>query len=149
MNQPLDVQYNIYNLCIKTTTFQMYAFHFRPIRWARRAFWCPILIIRLATIALSSSNCNPTSPWLWDMILVHLCVEFGTTSGIFSFIILIVVCLRWLVLAKDKSYTTISTLSSVRIDVVVRKTSYKGEKDQRRVNNHICECTRVVINTCK
>ena len=42
----------------------------------------------------------------------------GATSRIFSFIILIVVCLKWLILINEKSYTTMSTLSSFKVDVL-------------------------------
>ena len=37
---------------------------------------------------------------------------------IFSFSILIVVCRRWHVLVKEKSYTRVSTLVNVRVDVL-------------------------------
>ena len=74
----------------------------------------------LATNALSSSNCNPTSSWLGDILLVRLSVVFGPTFGIFSFNILIVVCLRWHVLVNKKSYTSMSTLSNVRVDTLNR-----------------------------
>ena len=43
----------------------------------------------LATNALSSSNCKPTETWLWDMLLVCICVVSCTTLGSFSFNILI------------------------------------------------------------
>ena len=72
----------------------------------------------LATNALSSLNCNPTSPWVWYMLLVLLCVVLRATFGIFSFIILIMVCLRWPVLVKEKSYSSMSTLLSERVDVL-------------------------------
>ena len=72
----------------------------------------------VATNALSSSNCNPTSPWLWDVLLVRLVVISAPALGIFSFIILIVVCLSRPILLKKKSYTSMSTLSSMRVDIL-------------------------------
>ena len=72
----------------------------------------------LATNALSSSNCKPTETWLWDMLLVCVCVVCCATLGSFSSNILIVVCLRWPVSVNEKSYTSISTESSVRVDML-------------------------------
>ena len=36
----------------------------------------------MPTNAFFSSNCNPTSPWLWVMLLVCLCVVSSATFGI-------------------------------------------------------------------
>ena len=102
---------------MKIFTFQVYSIFFRPIWWTCITLWSLVLFLT-ATNTSSSSNCNPIETWFWDMLLVCLCVVSCATLGSFSFNIVIIVCLRWLVLVKEKSYTSISTESSVRVHIL-------------------------------